>query len=167
MLNSNLYLSFIFLCMSCFSLLADNPQTLNISDFLDEIPAETQSIYSLQNQVVRVRGFWYPLTANQGILASTPHLKSCCIKAPAKIYQQLIVKGDLASLSSQKAITLEGIFKIDPQYNSEKELIQLYVLINAKELQQPFSSRLLWILGLCAAAAVLVIILGLFLKQRY
>lgn len=93
----------------------------------------------LQDQKIEIRGFWYPLSHEEGILSSQPGLKSCCLKAPAKIEEQILVKGTIAFLSAQRAITLEGIFKIEPRYNAEGELIQLFVLEQAREISHPSS----------------------------
>jgi hypothetical protein len=113
------------------------PQILKFEDFPLENSAKSSFFASLRDQTVQVRGFWYPLSPHEGILAFQPHLKSCCLRASAKLEQQLLVKGALDSLPVQRAITLEGIFKIDPRYNSEGELIQLFVLEQARELPQP------------------------------
>lgn len=83
-----------------------------------------------------MRGFWYPLSPQEGILATQTNLKSCCLKAPAKIQEQIFVKGDVVSFFPQKALTLEGIFRIEPSYNVEGQLVQLFVLEKAKEVHQ-------------------------------
>ncbi len=97
-------------------------------------------------QVVRMRGFWYPQTAEKGILAAYPDLKSCCLSSPAKRGQQILVKGEVGSLPPQKVVTVEGIFKIAPLYDEEGKLIQFYVLEEAKEVFSfhfPFVSLML------------------------
>jgi hypothetical protein len=111
---------------------------LSFDDFSFENANETGMLSSLQGQIVQVRGFWYPLSVDEGILASQPQLKSCCLQTPAKIEQQLLVKGkSLSSLSPQKALTLEGIFQIQPAHNSKGELIQFFILNQAKEVARP------------------------------
>jgi hypothetical protein len=111
------------------------PEILRLDDLALET-SENSFFWPLQGKIIQVRGFWYPLSSQEGILAPQPHLKSCCLKAPAKIEQQLLVKGSLDSLPAQRVITLEGIFKIDPRYNSEGALIQLFVLEQAREVPQ-------------------------------
>ena len=111
---------------------------LNFDDFSFENAKETGSLWSLQGQVVQVRGFWYPLSGEEGILTPHPQLKSCCLRAPNKIEQQVLIKGAaLAMLSPQKVLSLEGTFHIQPAYNAKGELIQLFVLERAQEVYRP------------------------------
>lgn len=117
-------------------------EDLILADFPAEILTDTHPFRTLHDQVVQIRGFWYPLTSNQGVLTSFPNLKSCCIRAPTKIFQQLFVKGDVGTLSENKVVTLEGIFKIEPLYSKEKELIQYYVLEQAKEVPKSKSKSI-------------------------
>lgn len=148
---------FIFFSLCCAFLISATPQTLDLADFKNSELA----LEHLQGQQVRVRGFWYPLSLDRGILAPTPHLKSCCIQSPKKIQQQLIVNGELSSLTSQWAVTLEGIFKIDPRYNAAGSLMQFYVLDEAREVQSKHSFSL-------TAAGVVAVFSGLlfFIKRR-
>lgn len=108
--------------------LAADPLIVNFDDFSLENSERNSPLWNLQGHMIQMRGFWYSLSPDEGLLASQPHLKSCCLKAPAKIDQQLLVKGKIASFSTKRAITLEGVFKIEPRYNSEGQLIQLFVL---------------------------------------
>lgn len=114
--------------------------TVNFDDLSIDQAKENGYLWSLKGEVVQIRGFWYPLSVAEGILASQPQLKSCCIRAPAKIEQQVLVKGgDLALLQPQRALTLEGIFKIEPAYNPNGELVQLFVLEQSKEVPREHS----------------------------
>lgn len=111
---------------------------LNLADFPIKNPNDSIG------QTVQIRGFWYPLTADQGILAKTPQLKSCCINAPTKITEQVLVKGNI-SAAAQRAITLEGTFKIEPLHNAQGELVQFYILDQAKEVASS-NSKSSWII---------------------
>jgi len=154
----------LFIIARHFSLSAvDHDTILNIGDFPADPPPETHALWSLQGEFVQVRGFWYPVSSDQGVLASHPGLKSCCLAAPAKLRQQLIVKGQLASLAPQRVVTLGGIFKIDPLYNREGELLQFYVLEQAREVHQEASYLPYLILGLFLALLVLWLF---FLRRR-
>ena len=125
------------LCLGpCCAFSTSLPPVLSLSEFPSEIPADAHPIRSFQGQTVQIRGFWYPITSNGGVLASSPHVKSCCLKAPSKIYQQVIVHGSFPSYAYQRAVTFEGIFKIDPLYNKEGAVIQYYVLEGAHEIRQ-------------------------------
>ncbi len=119
---------------SCF--LAAAP--LLVSDLPPYLPDSSHTIWHYQNQSLHVRGFWYPQEIGGGILASAPHLKSCCVGVPEKT-GQVLVKGEISALSIDRAVTLTGIFKIDPLYNVEGKLIQLYVLESPQEVVSAFS----------------------------
>lgn len=111
---------------------------LIVSDLPPYLPDPSHTVWRYQNQSLQVRGFWYPQETSGGILASAPHLKSCCLGTPEKT-GQVLVKGELSALSIDRAVTLTGIFKIDPLYNAEGRLIQLYVLESPQEVVSSFS----------------------------
>jgi hypothetical protein len=133
---------FIFFLVSSWPFCLNSEEILKFDD-LTEFPKPADPLFSFQGKLVQVRGFWHPLSDGQGILAPSPNLKSCCLRAPARIHQQLIVKGHFPNLSVQRAVTLEGIFKIAPQYNEEGKLIQLYILENSREVKEETSYSLL------------------------
>ncbi len=100
---------------------------------------------SLQDgTLIQIRGFLYQRPNGTLILASQPDLKSCCTREGSEVKQQLILKEKGNSLLMQQfAVTLEGIFKIDPQFNLDGQLVQLYVLEQVHLVSQnPFFS--LW-----------------------
>ena len=138
-------------------------RVLNMAELPASFPDSTHYLWSCQDQHVYVRGFSYPYSSGQGILASSPNLKSCCIGSHATIFQQIAVKGNGVLPQTQHAITLEGIFKINPLYNAEGQLVQLYVLEEGREVPSSsvplFSVVLVFILGL-------VLILSFFKRQR-
>lgn len=126
----------VVLCLGPCCAFSDSlPPVLKLSEFPSDVPVDSHPIRSLQGKKVHIRGFWYPITPNGGVLAATPHVKSCCLKAPAKIYQQVIVQGSTPSDGYQRAVTFEGIFKIEPLVNKEGEVIQYYVLEQAHEIR--------------------------------
>ncbi|MFI0434885.1 MAG: hypothetical protein ACH350_04030 [Parachlamydiaceae bacterium] len=107
---------------------------------------------------IQVRGFWYPLSDEQGILASHPFLKSCCLQAPGKIERQLFVKGEgVSHLSVQRALTLEGVFDIQPIYDLQGNTIQFFVLQEAKEISQGDRFITGWIVVLILAFLIVMI----------
>lgn len=133
--------------MSCF---VYSHAELNLSDF----PDEPQAFLSVIGQEVQIRGFWVPLSSSHGVLTSSPNMKSCCLMAPTKIYQQVLVKGNVES-SENKVVTLEGIFIIEPLYNQENKPIQYYVLEQAKEVQKGRSYLLFLMVPFIAAVFLL------------
>lgn len=132
------FLLFVFQSL----LFAEEPHLLQISDFPNEPLESSHPLWRLQGQRVQIRGFWYSLAPDQGILAASPQLKSCCVGASSKIYQQLKVKGNIAPSSYHGAITLEGIFKIQPLTGAEGQVVQYYRLEEAREIETPSISNL-------------------------
>lgn len=61
------------------------------------------------------------------------------------------MKGEIAALAPQRAVTVEGIFKIEPLYNLKGEAVQYYVLEQAKETQRSESHLLIWTIPCLAA----------------
>lgn len=141
-----------FVCISTFAF--GEEANLNLANFPVDYPPAGHPFWSLQGQIVQVRGFWYPLSEEGGVLAAHPGIKSCCLAVPTKIYQQVIVKGALDSLPAKQVVTLEGVFTIKPLSNREGEMIQFYVLEQAKEVQRSAPYLLFFILGggLCVGA---------------
>lgn len=122
-------------------------------------PLPNHPIWQLQGSTLQARGFWHPVSSEHGILSGSPEIKSCCMQAPAKIHEQLIVRGDISSLLPQRAVTLEGVFQIAPQKNSKGEIIQLYVLDQAREIQSPHEYLTLFSL------LILLPLIGLAIKR--
>lgn len=143
----------------CAALAAASLPLLNLSELPAGGPAETDFHLPLEGKAIQVRGFWYALPSGGGVLTGSPQMKSCCLQAPSKIYQQVIVKGEISSHLFHRAITLEGIFKIEPRYNPERGVIQYYVLDHAREIQA--THTWLWVWLLVGFAAVTVVYLKL------
>lgn len=149
--------------MAPFCFLAATP--LIVSDLPPYLPEPSHSLWHYQNQPLQVRGFWYPQETGTGILASTPHLKSCCVGSPEKT-GQLFVKGEFPSLSVDRAVTLAGIFKIEPLYDHEGKLTQLYVLEQPHEVVSSFS----WPISIVLAFSLLLMAIffrWVFAKQGH
>lgn len=136
----------VFLSLSAYIFSEEPVPQLNLAEFPAEAPDDGHALWSLHGHGVLIRGFWHPLASDEGVLTASPQVKSCCLKAPSKIHQQVIVKGMAPLPQFQKAATLEGIFKIEPLYNKEGEAVQYYVLEQAKEFQPPGLNRLVLIL---------------------
>lgn len=100
---------------------------------------KSSAINQLQRQMaiynhheVQIRGFLYRDLDNRLVLASEPNLKSCCVGSMQKIAQQVIVEGEFPEPpSSSKAATLQGTFIVDPQWNANGKLVQIYRLERA------------------------------------
>jgi hypothetical protein len=149
--NSFIQLIVYILTMAPFSSFStEPPRTLNFADFPSEFSTEGNPLLPLQHQVVQIRGFWYPISADKGILSPFPGLKSCCLTSSAKLPQQLLVKTkQLSSLPALQVVTLEGIFNIEPLYNGDGEPIQFYTLEEVREVPKANSYIfLVFLLGL-------------------
>jgi len=146
----------LFMFLSCASLSAAHELLFDHLSF--ENAKGGGALEQWIGQPVHVRGFWYPLSGEEGVLASHPLLKSCCLQTPSKIDQQILVKGKaLAFLPSQRALTVKGVFNIQPAFNSKGELVQLFVLENATEVSYDKGHSILWILGGLVALVTFVI----------
>lgn len=152
---------FTIQAVSLFSIPTISFDTLSI-----EGAKERGDLWSLTGEEVQIRGFWYPLSSEEGVLAPHPQLKSCCVRAPAKMEQQVVVKrGELAQLQPQRALTLEGIFKIDPAYNSKGELVQLFVLEEAKEVLRE-SESMPWGIAMIVVMAFFFTLASLYRRSK-
>lgn len=141
----------------CFS-----QMTLNLTDLPLEISSEE---HPLQNQQIRVRGFWYPLSEKKGVLSAQPDLKSCCVQSPSLTFQKISVAGEVGKIPARAVVTLEGIFKIELLYNDKHELMPYYLLEQAREVVQNSFS----VFYLMSAAILLLLMIGIgkiLIKKR-
>lgn len=109
---------------------------LSVSTSLLQISLEKpigEEAVDFNNRLVNVRGFLYHNSSGELILASQPNLKSCCIGSQGLVYQQILVRGKLDP--EAQVVTLQGIFKIDPQHNEQGQIIRLYSLENAEKVK--------------------------------
>lgn len=127
----------LFFIFSLFLHLQASPPLLDFADLSSENNLKNSLLWNLQGKVVRIRGFWHPISPHEGILTCQPQLKSCCLKTPARIHQQILIRVLQPIFSSKRALTMEGVFKIEPSYDSDGQLVQLFVLDQAKEIYQP------------------------------
>ena len=93
---------------------------------------------SMQGEVIQIRGFWYPISQEEGILAAQPNLKSCCLKRGSRSKQHLNVKGDVGLFPEQKAVTVQGTFSLKKNSLATPSNEQLYIL--EKSIMVPSSS---------------------------
>ncbi|MFI5344137.1 MAG: hypothetical protein ACHQUC_07950 [Chlamydiales bacterium] len=117
----------------CLLLLSVSTGVLQIS--LEKPLGEEATAYN--ERLVNVRGFLYRHSSGELILASQPNLKSCCVGSQQLVYQQILVHGSLDP--EAQAVTLQGIFKIDPQYNDQGQITSLYRLENGEKLKSEHS----------------------------
>jgi hypothetical protein len=106
--------------------------TLNLE--LHQLPApplaESHPIRTMDQQIVIVKGFWYPLNEHEGILTAQPNLRSCCVRASNNIYKQIFVKNTPCQFPPNQIVTMQGLFQINPSYDEQNNLTEFYVLIH-------------------------------------
>lgn len=64
---------------------------------------------------VTMRGFIYPVSEGQFILAGEPHLKSCCVGAAHHQQRQVILRGPFGAVSPAQAVTITGQLHVHSQ----------------------------------------------------
>lgn len=153
---------------------ADEPKQLSfhLLTGLDDRLSQQVAVQELQKDLapyhqhqVIIKGFLYSSSNHQWILASEPNLKSCCVASSEKISQQLMLADNFAGTSSNRAINVSGIFMIDPIWNQQGQLIQLYRLSDASIVKNDS-----WSLSKVAFAAIglfgLAALIALAYKKR-
>lgn len=88
----------------------------------------------LDGQNIETVGFLYPC-GDCWVLASTPDLKTCCLKSPQKAKEQLIITQKLTDEPKLSTIKVRGILKAGPFYTLEE----------AELIEKAPSSNTLWI----------------------
>lgn len=116
----------LFVCFSFLLLFASSDSTQIALD--KPIELEDAKIYN--HQRVELRGFLYRNQEGELVLSHRPDLKSCCIGSKALINQQIFIHGPI--IPSSQAITLKGIFQIEPKYDEKGQMIRIYSLKEAE-----------------------------------
>lgn len=115
---------------------------------------------------IQIRGFLYP-TVDGYILAATPNVKSCCLRSPARIQEQILIKDKLSKSHSGIVVNLQGTLRIAPKYNETGELSQYYLLDDVKELSTSFSIQSFGsIVGLIGFVFILFLIIKYFFYTK-
>lgn len=110
---------------------------------------------------IKMRGFLYH-DGNQDrwILASEPNLKTCCVGTHGKIGQQIIVEGDFRDISGTGAVTIQGYLLIDPRWDQEGKLVQLYRLEDASVLPEGWPVNTFVLSGIGLGSVLFAWVLG-------
>jgi hypothetical protein len=162
-----------YLLLNAYLLPAQIPIELSFSQLPQLNSTTPESLLSLQNelsafhqQTVKIRGFLYCNPGGQWILASEPNLKTCCIGSSEKIGQQITLSEPILTEALMHAITVQGIFVIDPiwiENGSTQHLQQIYrmdapVLINTSKN---------WVSHLILVAVAIIPCLIMYLMIRF
>lgn len=106
---------------------------------------------------VSIRGFLYQGPEGQWIISSEPNLRTCCVRAAGKVAQQIILSGNFIGGTQQHAVTLQGRFIVEPEWNTDGSLKQLYRLEQAVILSEPpfsWSNIMIVLVVLCSCFVV-------------
>ena len=102
-----------------------SPLILSITELPLSPPTAEDPLWSYQGKEVQIRGFWYPVNDEQGILMPSPNLKSCCVAHAAQNGPSVDVRGSIPSTPAQQAVTLAGIFQMESSTDRKKLLFRL------------------------------------------
>ena len=86
---------------------------------------------------ISVTGFLLQSPHGDWVLASTPHLKSCCIGAKHQAMKQIFVQSDAELEAPTHIVTLCGEFTVAPTVNEEGEMVKTYFLHHATVQAEP------------------------------
>lgn len=90
--------------------------------------ARGEQSHELNGERVEVRGFFYRSSEGRYVLAPQPDLKLCCIGSAKEVKNQIVLLGDIPEISMQRAVSLRGVFAVEPLYGEGGELAGLYSL---------------------------------------
>lgn len=148
----------------------DIPKQLSfhqLSGLQEYLPKETsvqqlkRDLHYFHENLVQIRGFVYQDADHRWILSSEPNLKSCCAGSSEKIGQQIVLNEKPEGFDHTHAVVLKGNFYVDPQWDSNGLLKQLYRLENLSiEKQNPWftSSFFLSLIGISSFIFLLILL---------
>lgn len=105
---------------------------IKIENFSSRDPAVLDELHFLQGKNIQTRGFWYPISSEEGVLNPQPNFKGCCLKSNEMARHSLIIKGAVNTFPPQQAITVRGNFSISTFPQNTDNYIKLYTLENAQ-----------------------------------
>jgi hypothetical protein len=99
-----------------------------------------ETLVNQNDEKSRIRGFLYHLDDGNYILAGRPNLRSCCLGKEAQADIQVLVTGLKRVELSTRALTLEGVLKIESQSDKDGGPATVYRLERAEIVpSQPIS----------------------------
>lgn len=133
--------------ISSSSLVATELLTFQQLTGLEELHDRTSASRHLERELrrfhqkeVTIRGFLSQSTSKQWILSSQPQVQSCCFGRADKVAQQIFLPITFTTIATNQPVTIQGRFLVDPQWDSEGRIHQLYRLEEVILLPpEPFS----------------------------
>lgn len=135
----------------------------NLQDYLQKdasVQLLQRQMANVDQQHVEIKGFIYQSSDHQWILAAEPNLKTCCIGTSNKIARQILLSGNIENPPINQAVTVKGQFLIDPKWNNDGVLTQLYRIDQAKISQDkswPISSITLSAIGMASILLITIL----------
>lgn len=165
------YSILLLYCFFAVGLLHSEFLNLSFQELHQPVDATRETIASLQTELsafhqqnVKIRGFLYQGDGKQWILAAEPNLKTCCIGVPGKIGKQIVLAKPVLPEAPMHAVTVQGVFAIDPIWRADDSMQQLYRLDDPVLLNEP---KPIWTwLALLTIAIVSCILLFLWIQFR-
>lgn len=96
----------LFLCIVC---------SLDGAEALSFLQLQSKNPQDYHDKEVVIRGFIFQTSEGRMILAGEPNVKSCCLGAPEKIRQQIVLDGDISEFKSNSIVMIEGRFVVTPE----------------------------------------------------
>jgi hypothetical protein len=117
---------------------------------------------AVHQKTICIRGFLYQTDAGRWLLAATPNMKSCCVGSSDKITQQIFLSAPFTAPAKAaiEAVSVQGTFSIEPLWDAQGNLTQLFSLKEALILHEER-----WSIPHLCFAALLVLGLALLYKN--
>lgn len=135
---------------------------LGLENHLDQeasIAHLKNNLKQYDQHLIEMRGFLYKNKENEWILSSEPELKSCCVGRTDKLLKQIFIENlEEAEKTSFQVVQLQGYFKVDPRWDKQGNLIELYRIEKAKFVKSKEVDKIQWILfGMLIAISFLLV----------
>jgi hypothetical protein len=125
---------------------------------LSEAGSIEKAFLLYHDREIKVSGFLYRDQAGHWILSSEPNLKTCCVGTARKMWEQIIVAGNIEETAKGQVYALEGKLVVDPLWQ-DSELKRIYRLDEARIVSdsKSFSGMILsGIIGCLIAGGVIL-----------
>lgn len=116
-----------------------------LTNLTSQNPNEVKEILAdYVDQEVVIRGFIFKNDDGKYVLSSRPGLASCCQRVEENIPHQIFLEGNDFLASGGKTVSVQGFLTIDPVWNHEGRVIELYRMKDPKI--SDFSNEMTWII---------------------
>ena len=157
----------LILSLSMGSLWGDPPKSLTFLE-LSKIDSLDEAKESLHAKEVKIRGFVYQTSDGRVILAGKPDLRTCCVGSVLNVWQQIALDVPAEDIPAGQAVTVEGWLHVNPIYDSQNNLKQVFSLYKTRYIKgNKLSYTMLWlVLAFITAALSLFLIIRRNIKHE-